>query len=297
MARRPPAQPPIVPKTEAELRSGLRRLKEVAERLDTFDIANAHPDDDGELSRLIADIAAAVDRAFPAGSSDHDRYSSASSIHGFHSIQMADPFGRGGYSGPNLPEYRRGLTSDITRSKSLLASAISTLEADISDMAPQEPEHPVLRQRNNRIFIVHGRADGPKNTVARFLTDLGLLPIILHEQPNQGRSTIEKIEAFDDVDFAVVLFTPDDFGALQGETPNARPRQNVLFELGYFIGRLKRSNVCVLRQGEVEILSDYVGPIWLDFDGAGAWKSSLVRELRAAKFELDPAKVIAALGL
>ncbi|WP_232443066.1 TIR domain-containing protein [Burkholderia ubonensis] len=74
--------------------------------------------------------------------------------------------------------------------------------------------------------------------VARFLERVGFEPIILHEQANQGRTVIEKIEAHGEVGFAVVLLTPDDEGCVRGGEPQLRARQNVLLELGYFIGRL-----------------------------------------------------------
>jgi predicted nucleotide-binding protein len=91
---------------------------------------------------------------------------------------------------------------------------------------------------SRRIFVVHGHDDGTKETVARYLTQLGVQPIILHEQPNQGRTVIEKFEAHADVEYAVVIFTPDDIGYPKENPDSARPRarQNVVLELGFFWG-------------------------------------------------------------
>ena len=47
---------------------------------------------------------------------------------------------------------------------------------------------------------------------------LGLDPVILHEQPNKGRTIIEKFEELADVAFAVILFTDDDVGYPKGKT-------------------------------------------------------------------------------
>lgn len=63
------------------------------------------------------------------------------------------------------------------------------------------------------VFIVHGHDAGLKNEVARFITDMGYNPIILHEQPNMGKTIIEKIEAFSNVCYAIILYTPCDKGA------------------------------------------------------------------------------------
>ena len=96
---------------------------------------------------------------------------------------------------------------------------------------------------SGRVFVVHGRDAGAKNEVARFLSKLKLEPVILHEKPNQGRTIIEKFERFSDVSFAVVLLTPDDVGRPAGQSEKfdkSRARQNVILELGHFLGKLGR---------------------------------------------------------
>ena len=128
--------------------------------------------------------------------------------------------------------------------------------------------------------------------MARYLERLGLETVILHEKANEGRTVIEKIEANDDVRFAVVLLTPDDEGAKKGETPQPRARQNVLLELGYFMAKLGRNNICALRRGAVEIPSDFAGVIWTEFDSGGGWKRELARELDAAGISVDWKKAV-----
>ena len=141
----------------------------------------------------------------------------------------------------------------------------------------------------NQVFIIHGRDNETKETVARFLEHLDLKPIILHEQSNQGRTIIEKFEQHAQVRFAVALLTPDDVGALQEDARNLKPRarQNVIFEFGYFIGRLGRKHVCALTKGNVEIPSDYDGVIYIPLDDVGGWKMKLVKELKGAGIDVD----------
>jgi predicted nucleotide-binding protein len=76
--------------------------------------------------------------------------------------------------------------------------------------------------------------------VARFLEQLELQAIILREQPDAGRTVIEKFEdCAREVGFAVVLLTPDDLaGPADGPLVRTQARQNVIFELGYFAGKL-----------------------------------------------------------
>ena len=135
----------------------------------------------------------------------------------------------------------------------------------------------------DKVFIVHGRDDGAKETVARFVESLGIKATILHEQPSGGRTIIEKIERYSgDAGFAIVLITPDDVGALRNEAEgehNPRARQNVVFELGYFMGKLGRERVCPLFKGEVENPSDIDGIVYVTMDDAGAWRQEVRQEM------------------
>lgn len=146
---------------------------------------------------------------------------------------------------------------------------------------------------STKVFLVHGHDEAARESVARFLEQLRLEVVILHEQPSAGRTIVEKLEANSDVGFALVLLTPDDVGELKSGGGEARPRarQNVILELGYFFGRLGRSRVCALHKGEVELPSDYLGVIYINLDPGGAWRLLVARELRTAGFEIDLNKI------
>jgi hypothetical protein len=142
---------------------------------------------------------------------------------------------------------------------------------------------------NKKVFVVHGRDAGAKETVARYITQLKLEPVILHEQANKGRTIAEKLEDHGDVGFAVVLLTADDLGQAKGSTEplQDRARQNVILELGYFWARLGRERVCALVKGRIERPSDYENVVYVDLDEANAWKMALAKELAAAGYEID----------
>ena len=76
-----------------------------------------------------------------------------------------------------------------------------------------------------RVFLIHGHDEGAKQRVARVLEKLDLQPVILHEQPSGGRTVIEKLEEYGDVEFAVVLLTKDDEGR-ELEARMAAPMQH-----------------------------------------------------------------------
>jgi len=146
-----------------------------------------------------------------------------------------------------------------------------------------------IKNQQGKIFIIHGHDNGTKETVARFITKLGLKPIILHELPNEGRTIIEKFENSADVSYAIALLTPDDVGNEKINPKNAKPRarQNVIFEFGYFIGKLGRKNVCAITKDEVEIPSDYTGVLYIPLDSLGAWKTKLIKEFKAVGIDID----------
>jgi len=142
-----------------------------------------------------------------------------------------------------------------------------------------------LPNPNGKVFIVHGRNNAVRDAVARFLETIGVKTVILHEQPNKGRTLIEKFVDHSDVAFAVVLLTGDDRCRLASEDvkqEKPRPRQNVILELGFFLGRIGRDRVCALYEEGTEIPSDYDGVAFVKYDTGGGWRIELARELKAA---------------
>lgn len=145
-------------------------------------------------------------------------------------------------------------------------------------------------QLGNRVFLVHGHNEVAIHETARFLERFDLDVTILREQPNSGRTIIEKFIDFSDVAFAVILLTGDDRGGKIDETyENQKPRarQNVVLELGFFLGKLGRKRVCALYQDGVDIPSDYSGVLFIPLDKNGAWQMSLARELKSAGLDID----------
>lgn len=163
------------------------------------------------------------------------------------------------------------------------------LASGVSQAPPLSKASPAVASR--KVFLVHGHAEGVRETVARFIGNMGLTPIILHEQVSRGDTIIEKLEAYGDVGYAVVLLTPDDVGGASPESLKPRARQNVILELGYFLGRLRRDHVCALYQGEIELPSDYTSVVYIPLDSGGGWRIHLAKELQAAGFDVDMNKL------
>ena len=163
-------------------------------------------------------------------------------------------------------------------------------EVELQEATIPPPPLAPLIAISRKVFVVHGHNEAFRETCARFVEKLDLEPIILHEQPNAGRTIIEKFQDYSDVGFAIVLLTGDDQGTTKNADPSTlklRARQNVIFELGFFIGKLGRSRVCALYEPGVEIPSDYSGILFVQLDPAGAWRFQLGRELKAVGIAVD----------
>jgi predicted nucleotide-binding protein len=292
MARRPTSssEPPPANLSPDQMRAGIERLRRRIAELTAFDVSLISKRADPGIVALETSIEETLQRVFGAGTLEMRRYSSAATLHQ-RVVAMSATFGRGN-GGPSAAELQREFSSLRARSVALLEQAVRGLEEEISerDQLDQPPVTKAAPERSPRkVFLVHGHDEAALHAVARFLEQLELEAIVLREQPDQGRTIIEKFEdCANQVGFAVVLMTPDDIAASASAPASAtRARQNVIFELGYFAGKLGRGRACLLRKGNVEIPSDLYGVIYTDFDDADGWKLKLVREFKAAKLDFD----------
>jgi predicted nucleotide-binding protein len=153
------------------------------------------------------------------------------------------------------------------------------------------------------VFISHGKDLKPLNELKKLLVDFGLVPVVLSEQPSGGKTVMEKLEAYSDVGFVFVILTPDDLGGFVEvgskwsrprrlrkflKTAHNRPRQNVILEFGFFVGKLGRSRVACLLKKPVEQPSDMQGIVYLSFkESLDEIKPELIKELQAAGYPIN----------
>ena len=147
-----------------------------------------------------------------------------------------------------------------------------------------------------RIFVVSGSDVEMKKSIVEALTKLRLVPLILCEEPSQGRKIVERFNDYADVGFAVILLSPDDFVFAKNDSSTKRrlkPRQDVVFDLGFLLGRLGKDNVLVFfRENEGFEIPDYEGIKLQAFDDRDSWKLFLVRELDKSGFHIDGDRII-----
>ena len=149
---------------------------------------------------------------------------------------------------------------------------------------------------SNKVFVVHGHDQGLKTDVEQFIQQIGLEPIVLHRQPDKGRTLIEKFEQHSDVGYAFILLTPDDiaYAIDQDLLPDAsrkkekRARPNVIFEFGFFVGKLGRDRVCCLYKEGVILPSDLDGLVYKKIDGSVESQGmAIIKELKAAGYKIQ----------
>ncbi len=138
----------------------------------------------------------------------------------------------------------------------------------------------------DKVFIVHGHDKANLYELRDLLEKrYELQCTIMMWKPGRGRTLIEKFEQeARNVGFAFVLMTPDDLVKVEGndeEYTQARP--NVIFELGWFYGRLGRNRVCIIFKKGAKIHSDLEGISRIEFDDSLRDKTLEIEdELRAA---------------
>ena len=197
------------------------------------------------------------------------------------------------YSGYDISEqiqrdHMNAFRRQMEQAKGIIQSAVDALTEQVSEVQDNALSA-TGKFDPKKVFIVHGHNESVKQTVARTLENIGLTPIILAEQPDKGRTVIEKFEnEGNDVGFAVVLLTADDKGRKnKARSMQSRARQNVVFEMGYFMALLGRERVMLLLQEGVEEPSDLKGIVYTALDKDGAWKYRLVKELKEQGYNVS----------
>ena len=121
-------------------------------------------------------------------------------------------------------------------------------------------------QRSDNVFIVYGHDEYAALQMEKIIRGFDLNPILLSDQANKGRTLIQKfLEEAKDIAYAFVLFTPDDNVTNQSEEyQQARP--NVIFELGWFCGKIGLENVSIVCKKGTKIPSDLDGIMRIDYE-------------------------------
>jgi predicted nucleotide-binding protein len=171
------------------------------------------------------------------------------------------------------------------------------LDETLKDIGQHSKESFDLKtSKSNKVFVVHGKDEISKTNLEVFLHEIGLEPVVLHRQADEGMTIIEKFEKHSDVGYAFILLTPDEVAYLASEdtlsdddrNKEYRARPNVIFEFGYFIGKLGRSRVCCLHTGHTTLPSDVSGIVYKRFEkSVEEIAYSIIKDLKASGYTLS----------
>ena len=187
-------------------------------------------------------------------------------------------------------EWVKACADGLRQTKAIFEVYLEEMQSGDAEQAPDTDLDKKTASHNNRVFVVHGHDGELRQSMARTLERQGIEPIILAEQANLGATIIEKFEKNSDVKAAICLFTADDLGKANKEVDlKHRARQNVVFEAGYFIGKLGRENVVLLANRNIEMPSDLSGVVYTD---NSMWQIQVLKELREMGFSVDLNKAL-----
>lgn len=177
---------------------------------------------------------------------------------------------------------------DIQEKSRILRSIQSRLDVYAWSHRSSPSALPVS-SKDESIFLIHGHNLLIREKVRMFAEKVTSRPVVvLDEQPNKGRDILGKL--LDHAllaSFAIVLLTGDDVGrAIEADEWQRRARQNVILELGLFLGLLGRNKVVALYEDGVEMPSDYQGVLWVPLSDEG-WTLRLAREMKGAGIAVD----------
>lgn len=252
--------------------------------------------DKSELETSIAEIKRLEDRYYQLATSEGDTKNTRSVIEAFHTwYDAASLLFSQHYDGSNRA-YLAFKNADCSGNGYSLFTVYQSIRANVavllSCLERKNNEIVADTPLKNNIFIVFGHDEAMKDAVCSFLRSLQINPVVLNEEPNGGRTLIEKFEENTlHINYAIILMSDNDDIGCEFDKQDYKPRarQNVILELGYFVGKLgRRNHICVLKKDSVEEPSDILGIVYTKYkEGSNEWKLKLADELIAAHFDID----------
>lgn len=191
--------------------------------------------------------------------------------------------------GSGFSKYEKAKLREISNASNiLLRKAKLLLSPPVSEIRLNN------KVRSNQIFLINGSDPNMKLDVVQKLEMLDLDPIILDEKKDEELTIIDRINEFCNISFAVILLSPDEITYPKEKTPNDAkygPKQKVIFELGYFIGRLGKQNVVAIfkKNKSFQIPNDFVGIQWIEYKID--WYYKLIKILKECNFNVNTNKI------
>ena len=140
-------------------------------------------------------------------------------------------------------------------------------------------------KKKQKVFFVHNDDNIIAQEILDFIEKHNFKPIILKDLAKAGKTLIDEIENVPDINYAIVVLTPDEIGGKERENLQFRASQNVILELGIFVGKLGRNRVSGIRDESITLPEDFHGFEYIVYDPKGKWQHQLMKQLKAAGFK------------
>jgi predicted nucleotide-binding protein len=140
-----------------------------------------------------------------------------------------------------------------------------------------------MSQKTNQVLLVYGRDIEASQEVARYIERLGLQVVRFNQDSDPDVDLFAR-----EFVFAVLLLTADDLIASKSEPQITKfhASQNVIYELGFFRGKLGYKHVCALFKSDpeisVELPTESFRVLYIPLDSIGTWKLILSKHMQEA---------------
>jgi predicted nucleotide-binding protein len=145
----------------------------------------------------------------------------------------------------------------------------------------------------NKLFILHVGDENFTDKLKEFLTALGIGYIILNKKPNDQLTIIEKCEKYKNVEYAIVILTPDTISSSEEKISDEKrykekhALQKTIWEFGYLVGKFGCKKVCCFYADNATIPVHIPGMLYKEIEnGFDDVKFLLMSELKTSGFNL-----------
>lgn len=196
--------------------------------------------------------------------------------------------------------FRESVPIILLTGKATISAAAAALQREgrsspaVAFVRKQQDGPRVLLQEARRaivpkVFVFHGRDENARTSLIKFLENSGAHAVVLEEQSQMSRM-VDAFEEYANVQFAIILITPDEEGRLRGDAfLRPRSRQSAIFELGFLLAKLGRNRVVALspqQEEPLEVPSNLQGVLYLELDAQGEWQDKLRSAMSAVGIHL-----------
>jgi len=174
----------------------------------------------------------------------------------------------------------------------LYNNKIITINSSFYELKKSNEEKMSIEKEKIKVFIAYGKDENAKLKIENFIRKIDFEPVILEDKSFLHKSLFDKLVHHSNVDYCIVIYSPDDIASLNSSNEiELRARQNVVFEHGYFLGKLGIPRVCIIITDTLTNPSDINGIGYIDFK-LNDWQNRIIREMKSAGLPVDANKIL-----